>query len=70
MESDKVREEFELPKLYTVKEVAEMFNLSTVTIYRDIRDGYLNARVPRGHGRGWRMTAEDIRDWWLDRFEY
>ena len=70
MESDKARDEFELPRLYTVKEVAEMFNLSTVTIYRDIKEGYLTARVPRGHGRGWRMTAEDIRDWWLDRYEY
>jgi excisionase family DNA binding protein len=66
--NDQARKEFELPKLYSVAEVAEMFDVSESTVYRDIHSGYLNARIPRGHGRGWRMTAADVRDWWLDRY--
>jgi excisionase family DNA binding protein len=65
---ERAREEFSLPKLYSVAEVASLLGISEATVYRDIHSGNLNARIPRGHGRGWRMTAEDVREWWMDRY--
>ena len=48
------------PKVLTVSELAEYFNVNSITIYRLLKTGQLPAfRV----GSEWRFTADAIAQW-------
>lgn len=59
----------EIVKPYTPAEVAEMFGVSVSTIYREIREHRLKARLKRGSSRGYRITKEAISDWLENGYE-
>ncbi len=67
---DEIRERFGIPAYYTVRELSEMFGISTSTIYRDIDSGVLRVKIPKGAKRGFRICEDDIASWLRDRMEY
>lgn len=51
--------------LYTTKEVAEMFKVNEVTVYRWVRSGELTAiRLPRGC---YRISADELKKFIAER---
>lgn len=44
----------------TVKQAAAICGISESTIRNEIRLGYLPARIPRGHVRGYRVRPIDV----------
>lgn len=52
------------PRLpYSPAQIAEMYGVSTETIYREIRSGRLKGRHKRGQSRKWFVTDEALREW-------
>lgn len=68
--ADEIRRRYGIPRYYTVAELSKLFGVSASVIYRDIKDGTLRAKVPRGAKRGYRVCEDDIAQWLRDRMEY
>lgn len=56
----------EMPKktIYTVAEMALRQGVSKNLLYREIKEGRLHARKPRGATRGYMLTDEAFLDWY------
>lgn len=59
-----VRKE-EMPKktIFTVPEMALRQGVSKNLLYKEIKEGRLHARRPRGAKRGYMLTDEAFNDW-------
>lgn len=68
METNERKEVIEV-KYRTVKEAAELYGIPKERIYAEIRAGRLVARVPRGCSRGYRVSDEDMDDWFANGME-
>lgn len=66
--------EFKLPKLYSVKETAEIMNKqlgnkSESFVYTVIAQGQLKAKLRRGTQRGYVITEEALMDFFANAYE-
>ena len=54
---------------YSVADVAHMTHVPLKTIYAHIDKGILQAVMPRGRAKGYRVRAEEIERWLAEGFE-
>jgi hypothetical protein len=53
-----------IPRLpYTVKQVADMYNMSVESVYAEIRAQRLPAHHKRGATKRWFITDADLHEW-------
>lgn len=51
-----------IEKLYTVKEVAELLQVSERSVFRFMQPDYKNQLKASKVGRSWRITEKDLKD--------
>lgn len=58
-----------IERLYSVGEVAQALHVSRSTIYNAIYAGELRARRPVGRKNGYKLTPEDVNEWYSGTLE-
>lgn len=56
-------------KYFTVRELAEITELSEWQVRREIRAGRMRAVVRRGMERGYRVSEDELERWWAEEWE-
>ena len=51
------------PRLYTIKEASEIWNVPLTVLYDEIRQGRLRAVMRRGCVKGYLVTEQIMADW-------
>ena len=64
MSSDTLLSPLDGRKTLSIAEVAELLDLDTETVRRDVRDGHIPGGFQRKPGGQWRIRRSVLEDWW------